>query len=84
VTSLALPRLEDLPSPAGQRVLLRTDFNVPSSSGRITDDLRIRASIDTLTWLLGSGARQVTVATPRSSDHHGTCRQRQAAPWPAR
>ena len=43
--------------------MLRTDFNVPSSDGRISDDLRIRASMQTLTWLLSRGAGQVTVAT---------------------
>jgi phosphoglycerate kinase len=58
-----LPLLEDLPEPAGRRVLVRADFNVPMTDGVITDDLRIRLPIETLTWLLDHGAAHVTVAT---------------------
>jgi phosphoglycerate kinase len=48
---LGLPQLEDLPDPKGKRVLLRADFNVPLSEGRIADDLRIRAALPTIKWL---------------------------------
>jgi len=48
-----LPRLEDLPLQPGARVLLRADFNVPlSGGGRIEDDMRIRAALPTIEWLL--------------------------------
>ena len=57
-----LPLLEDLPDPSGKRVLLRADFNVPISNGRIDDDLRIRAALPTIEWLQGRGAT-VTACT---------------------
>ncbi len=58
-----VPVLEDLPSVRGANVLVRTDFNVPMVDGRITDDLRIRLPLETLTWLLDQGASRVTTAT---------------------
>ncbi|HSH23508.1 MAG: phosphoglycerate kinase [Actinomycetota bacterium] len=57
-----LPQLEDLPDPSGKRVLLRADFNVPMSNGRIDDDLRIRAALPTIEWLTEHGAT-VTACT---------------------
>jgi len=57
-----LPQLEDLPDPSGKRVLLRADFNVPMTDGRIDDDLRIRAALPTITWLQERGAT-VTACT---------------------
>ena len=53
---MKLPLLEDLGSLDGKRVLLRADFNVPLEDGQITDDLRIRAALPTLSWLLERGA----------------------------
>jgi phosphoglycerate kinase len=57
-----LPQLEDLPDPSGKRVLLRADFNVPLTDGRIDDDLRIRAALPTIQWLQEHGAT-VTACT---------------------
>jgi len=60
-----IPRLEDLADHMdlqGKSVLLRADFNVPIVDGEITDDLRIRAALPTMRWLLGAGAR-VTACT---------------------
>jgi len=54
-----VPVLEDLPPLAGKRVLLRADFNVPVQDGHITDDLRIRAALPTITWLQDAGATVV-------------------------
>ena len=50
-----LPRIEDL-EVEGRRVLVRCDLNVPLKAGVIGDDLRIRASIETLEALLKRGA----------------------------
>jgi phosphoglycerate kinase len=60
-----LPLLEDLPDPAGRRVLVRCDFNVPLAPGPdgtwvIADDLRIRSAVPTLQWLLDRGATVTT------------------------
>ena len=50
---------------AGQRVLVRSDLNVPldkSGSGAITDDGRIRASVPVIRKLADRGARVVVMA----------------------
>lgn len=57
-----VPRLEDLGDLSGKSVLVRADFNVPISEGHITDDLRIRAAVPTLRYLLEAGA-SVTACT---------------------
>lgn len=57
-----LPVLEDLPDPSGKKVLLRADFNVPISNGKIDDDLRITAALPTIEWLQEHGA-QVTACS---------------------
>jgi phosphoglycerate kinase len=49
---------------SGRRVLVRTDLNVPldKSTGAITDDGRIRASLPTLQALRDAGARVIVAA----------------------
>ncbi len=51
-----VPQLEDLGDLNGRRVLVRCDFNVPLAGGVITDDLRIRAAVPTLRFLVDAGA----------------------------
>ena len=43
----------------GQTVLVRVDYNVPMKDGKITDDLRIRASLPTLEYLREGGAKKI-------------------------
>ena len=53
---MKVPQLEDLGDITGKSVLLRADFNVPLKDGHITDDLRIRAALPTIEWLVAHGA----------------------------
>ncbi len=59
---MKLPVLEDLPDPRGKTVLVRVDFNVPLSDGKIDDDHRIRAALPTLEWLAEKEAKVVACA----------------------
>lgn len=42
-----------------KNVLVRVDYNVPIKNGKITDDLRIKASLPTLQYLLDAGAKKI-------------------------
>lgn len=54
--------VEDL-NVTGKRVFLRVDFNVPlDDKGAIRDDTRIRASLPTIQYLLGRGAKLVVAS----------------------
>lgn len=47
----------------GKTVLVRADYNVPlTKSGKISDDLRIRASLPTLNYLLERGCKVVIIS----------------------
>lgn len=57
-----MPQLEDLGDLDGRRVLLRTDFNVPLRHGEIVDDLRIRAALPTIQYLVDHGAKVTAIS----------------------
>ena len=46
----------------GDRALVRVDYNVPLSAGRVADTMRIDASLSTLHWLLDHGCRPVLLS----------------------
>ncbi len=56
-----LRTIDDLGDIAGQRVLVRVDFNVPLDDGRVAEDTRIRQSLPTLRTLRERGARLLLV-----------------------
>ena len=51
------PPRTDVAPPANSQVLIRCDLNVPLDGKTITDDTRIRASVETIKYLVEKGAR---------------------------
>ena len=48
---------------SGKVVLVRVDYNVPLKDGKVTSDLRIRASIPTIDYLISNGAKKIILVS---------------------
>lgn len=58
---MSFRRIEDL-DVRGKRVLVREDFNVPLSDGKVLDYARVDAAVPTLCWLHDHGARSIVLS----------------------
>jgi phosphoglycerate kinase len=54
--------LDDMGDITGKRVLVREDLNVPMKDGIVTDDTRLRATVQTLSELVDRGAKVFVLA----------------------
>jgi len=54
--------LRDAGDVRGKRILLREDLNVPMKDGKVGDETRIVASLETLRWLSQRGAKTIILS----------------------
>lgn len=64
--------LDDLGDVKGKRAFVRVDLNVPMADGRVTDEMRLRALLPTVTELADRGAKVLLLAhfgRPKGAKH---------------
>ncbi len=69
---MAFRTLDDLGDVKGKRALVRVDLNVPMADGRVTDEMRLRALLPTVTELADRGAKVLLLAhfgRPKGAKH---------------
>jgi phosphoglycerate kinase len=69
---MAFRTLDDLGDIKGKRALVRVDLNVPMADGRVTDEMRLRALLPTVTELADRGAKVLLLAhfgRPKGAKH---------------
>lgn len=54
-------KLKEIPNVTGKNVILRTDYNVPMLDGVILNDFRIKASLDTINYLLKHDVKRIVI-----------------------
>jgi phosphoglycerate kinase len=59
---MAFKTLDDMGDIAGKRVLVREDLNVPMADEKVSDDTRLRATVDTISELADRGAIVLVLA----------------------
>ncbi len=47
---------------SGKKVIIRVDFNVPIKDGKITDDNRIKASLETINYAISNNAKVILMS----------------------
>ena len=47
---------------SGKKVIIRVDFNVPIKDGKITDDNRIKASLETINYAINNNAKVILMS----------------------